>query len=127
MSLLIDAARLSGKLELLFPDLAAKEEVMRMEREHAEAMAALKTPATVTPAPNPRKAGRNLKAGTGTMFRALAAVVSTTSRTEMMDASNHKRLVEKVLSEYDDLTDTPAHAHYERYLIEFFEEYARND
>ena len=51
---------------------------MRMEREHAEAMAALKTPATVTPAPNPRKAGRNLKAGTGIMFRALAAVVSTT-------------------------------------------------
>ena len=127
MSLLIDAARLSGKLELLFPDLAAKEEAMRMEREHAEAMAALKTPATVTPAPNPRKAGRNLKAGTGIMFRALAAVVSTTERSEMMDASNHKRLVEQVLSEYYNLTDTPAHTHYERYLMEFFEEYARID
>ena len=127
MSLLIDAARLSGKLDLFFPDLAAKEEAMRLEREHAEAMAALKAPATITPAPNSRKAGRNLKTGTGIMFRALAAVVSTTDRREMVDANNHKRLVEQVLSEYENLTDTSAHTHYERYLMEFFEEYSRID
>lgn len=42
MTTLFNAARLGGKFDLLFPELAEKEEALRLERAHAEAMAELK-------------------------------------------------------------------------------------
>lgn len=61
---LIYIARAMGQLDTLFPELAEKEEALRLEREHAEYLAELKQgrlpppqDATATPPPGPAESG----------------------------------------------------------------------